>query len=254
MKALTRPERLVLCVLGDLRLASPDAGAERLSDAEKLDLLVDDIAGKTVFLGQDGAPLVAPGGRENSWTEGLPAAAAKWRHMPEVSCELPESAPGFVVRAFDDVVLFERLDFATGEGFGDCVRVAMEGAGEALPRLFRVPQFPPDAEALVGEGDGATRSGVSERQVVVRFPTASPVRALDYLVTVRYAEADLVKVAIEKCVLSGGLFRAVDDATAICAFGVDELPWNVDLDFCVVPRNAFGAGGRAIHAKGRVRR
>ena len=252
MKARTSREVLTFGVLGDLRLASSDVETERLSDAAKLDLLLGDLAGKSVFVGQDHAPLTAPGGRENSWTDGLPPAAAAWRHMPDVSRELPESSPGFVLRVFDDGVLFERLDFATGRRLGDDRYVPITGVAETLSRRAPVPQFQMDAKILVCEGDGVTRSGKHERQVTVRFPTASPVRAFDYAVTVRYAEADLVKVAIEKRVFSYGLFRPVDDATASCVFGLDELPWDVALDFEIVPRNAFGGTGKALHAFGHI--
>ena len=248
MKSRTNREVLTFGILGDLRLASSDADAGRLSDATKLDFLLGDLAGKSVFIGQDHAPLMAPGGRENSWTDGLPPAAAAWRHMPDVSRERPESSPGFVLRVFDDGVLFERLDFATGRRLGEDRYVPIMGVAEALPHRAPVPQFPLNAKILVCEGDGVTRAGKHERQVTVRFPTASPVRAFDYAVTVRYAEADLVKVAIEKRVFSYGLFRPVDDATASCVFGLDELPWDVDLDFGLVPRNAFGGRGRAVHA------
>lgn len=246
MKARTSREVLTFGVLGDLRLASSDVETERLSDAAKLDLLLGDLAGKSVFVGQDHAPLTAPGGRENSWTDGLPPAAAAWRHMPDVSRECP--APGMILHVYDDGVLFERLDLATGGRLGEDRYVSVKGVPEVLLNHAPVPQFSPDAEAMVSEGDGVTRAGKHERQVTVRFPTASPVRAFDYAVTVRYAEADLVKVAIEKRVFSYGLFRPVDDATASCVFGLDELPWDVDLDFGLVPRNAFGGRGRAVHA------
>lgn len=248
MKARTRREAFACGIPGDLRLASPGVDTERLSDAEKLDWLLDGLAGKALFVGQDHAPLKAPGGRENSWTDGLPPAAAAWRHMPDVSRELPTSSPGLVLRVFDDGVLFERLDFATGRRLGEGVYVPIAGVAEALPHRAPVPQFPWDAKIVFCEGEGQTRAGASERQVTVRFPTAAPVRAFDYVVTVRYAEADLEKVAIEKCVFSYGLFRPDDDATAFCSFGVDELPWDVDLDFSLVPRNAFGGRGRAVRA------
>ena len=252
MKARTSREVLTFGVLGDLRLASSDVETERLSDAAKLDLLLGDLAGKSVFVGQDHAPLTAPGGRENSWTDGLPPAAAAWRHMPDVSRERPKSAPGMILHVYDDGVLFERLDLATGGRLGDSRYVSVKGVPEVLLNHAPVPQFSPDAEAMVSEGDGVTRSGKHERQVTVRFPTASPVRAFDYAVTVRYAEADLVKVAIEKRVFSYGLFRPVDDATASCVFGLDELPWDVALDFEIVPRNAFGGTGKALHAFGHI--
>ena len=252
MKARTICAELAFAVPGDLRLASPDADVERMSDGEKLGSLFEDLSGKTVFVGQDCAPLKTPGGRENSWTDGLPIEAAAWRHMPDVSRELPASSPGFVVCAFDDGVLLKRLDLATGRRLGEDRYVPVKGVAEMLPHRISVPQFPVDAKIHVCEVDGKTRIGKSERQVTVRFPTASPVRAFDYVVTVRYAEADLEKVAIEKCVFSYSLFRPVDDATAFCAFGVDELPWDVNLDFILVPRNAFGGRGRAMRAVYRI--
>lgn len=252
MKARTRRELLSFAALGDLRLASPDAEADRLSDAEKLDSLLCDLAGKSLFVGQDAVPLKVPGGRENSWTDGLPAVAAAWRHMPDVASELPESAPGLFLRVFDDGVMFERFDLVTGGRLGDVVYVPVKGVAEALINRVPAPQFPAYAEAMVSEGDGKTRAGKHERQITVRFPTASPVRAFDYAVTVRYAEADLLKVAVEKRVFSYGLFRPVDDATAYCAFGVDELPWDVELDFEIAPRSAFGVAGRLLHAKGYI--
>ena len=252
MKSRTRREELSFGILGDLRIASPDVDVKRLSDAEKLELLLDGLAGKAVFVGQDHAPLKAPGGRENSWTDGLPPEAAEWRHMPDVSRELPKSAPGLFLRVFDDGVLFERLDFATGGRLGDSRYVPVKGAAEVLLNHAPVPQFSTDAEALVSEEDGVTRAGKHERQVTVRFPTATPVRAFDYAVIVRYAETDLVKVAIEKRVFSYGLFRPGDDATAYCAFGLDELPWDVELDFGIVPRNAFGGTGTPLHAVGYI--
>ena len=252
MKAQTRRERLAFAAIGDLRLASPDAEAAGLSDAEKLDSFLGELAGKALFVGQDAVPLKAPGGRENSWTEGLPPEAAEWRHMPDVSRELPKSASGLFLRVFDDGVMFEQLDLATGGRLGDPGYMPVKGVAEALLSHAALPQFPSDAEALVSEGDGVTRSGKHERQVTVRFPTAAPVRAFDYAVTVRYAEADLVKVAVEKRVFSYGLFRPVDDETAYCVFGLGELPWDVELDFEIVPRNAFGGMGKALNAVGYV--
>ena len=252
MKTRTSREILAFGILGDLRLASPEVKAERLSNAEMLDSLLGDLVGKSVFVGQDHAPLKAPGGRENSGTDGLPSNAAAWRRMPDVSCELPKSSPAMILRVFDDGVLFERLDMATGGRLGDSIYMPVKGVAEVLLNHAPVPQFSSDAEALVGEGDGVTRAGKHERQVTVRFPTASPVRAFDYAVIVRYAEADLVKVAIEKRVFSYGLFRPVDDAMASCVFGLDELPWDVELDFEIVPHNAFGGTGKALHAVGYI--
>ena len=252
MRSRSNAPTLNFVILGDLRLASPDVEAEKLSNDEKLDSLLGDLAGKSVFVGQDHAPLKAPGGRENSWTDGLPSNAAAWRHMPDVSRELPKSVPGMILHVYDDGVLFERVDMATGRRLGDSRYVPVKGVAEVLLNRAPVPQFPTDAEALVSEGDGVTRTGKHERQVTVRFPTSSPVRAFDYAVTVRYAEADLVKVAIEKRVFSYGLFRSVDDATAHCVFGLDELPWDVELDFEIVPHNAFGGAGKALHAVGYI--
>ena len=97
---------LAFAAFGDLRLASPDAEAAGLSDAEKLDSLLGELAGKALFVGQNAVPIKAPGGRENSWTDGLPREAAAWRHMPDVSREIPGSAPGLFLRVFDDGVMF----------------------------------------------------------------------------------------------------------------------------------------------------
>ncbi len=252
MRSRDNTPTLTLGVLGGLRLASPDVDVDGLSNSERMDSLLEDLSSKSIFVGLNHVLRKAPGGRENSWTDGLPSAAAAWRHMPEVACELSEPSAGFVLHVFDDGVLFERLDFATGMALGDGRYVPIQGVAEALPLRVAVPQFPTDAEALACEGDGKTRDGKPERQITVRFPTASPVRAFDYAVTVRYSEADLLKVAVQKRVFSYGLFRPVDDATAFCAFGVGELPWDVALDFEIVPLSAFGGAGAPLHATGYV--
>lgn len=201
--------------------------------------------------------LRAPGGRENALAEGLPAEAAEWRHMPDISREAENARHGLIARANSHGVTFRRLDLATGRALGEDVFVPPGAEGvAALERRAATcpaPAFPEEAEAFVEEGTGKTMAGKAERQLTVRFPTArAPSRAFDYSVVVRYAEADLVKTAVEKRVYACGLFCPEDEAMASCVFGFDELPWNVELDFEIVPRTAFGGKGKALHAHGYI--
>ncbi|MBR2837634.1 MAG: hypothetical protein IKE55_02520 [Kiritimatiellae bacterium] len=199
----------------------------------------------------------APGGRENALAEGLPPEAAQWRHMPDISREAGTARHAWVVCADARGATFRRLDLALGRALGDDVAVPF-GTGGVAALVRReaecpAPEFPKDAEAFVEEGTGKTMAGKVERQLKVFFPAArNPSRAFDYAVTVRYAEADLVKTAVEKRVYACGLFRPEDEPAVSCVFGFDELPWNVVLDFEIVPRSAFGGRGRALHAQGYV--
>ena len=199
----------------------------------------------------------APGGRENALAEGLPAEAAAWRHMPDISCEVGTARHAWVVRVDTHGVTFRRLDLALGRALGDDVAVPF--GTEGLATLMRreaecpAPEFPESAEVFLMEGTGKTMAGKIERQLKVFFPAArNPSRAFDYAVTVRYAEADLVKTAVEKRVYAYGLFRPEDESAVSCVFGFDELPWNVELDFEIVPCTAFGGKGKALHAQGYI--
>ena len=58
--------------------------------------------------------------------------------------------------------------------------------------------------------------------------------------------------AVEKRVYPYGLFRPDDEATVSCVFGFGEMPWDVELDFEIVPRSAFGGAGKALHARGYI--
>ena len=199
----------------------------------------------------------APGGRENALVEGLPPEAAAWRHMPDISDEAGKARHGLVVRVESCGVTFSRLDLATGRALGEEVSIphGAEGAAALARRAAEcpAPEFPEGAEAFAEERSGATMAGRAERQLRLRFPAArEPARAFDYAVTVRYAEADLVKTAIEKRVYAYGLFRPEDEELVSCVFGVDELPWNVGLDFEIVPRSAFGGRGKALHTQGYI--
>ena len=201
--------------------------------------------------------LRASGGRENALAPDLPSEAAVWRHMPDIAREASKSWHGLVVQTRGNGLVFRRLDLVTGRSL--CTDVAVPLGAEGVAALVRreaewpAPQFPEGAEALVTERSGTTMSGAVERQVSVCFPAAqTPTRAFDYAVTVRYAEADLVKTAVEKRVYSYGLFRPEDDAAIECVFGVGELPWDVALDFEIVPRSAFGGAGAPLLAYGYV--
>lgn len=201
--------------------------------------------------------LRAPGGRENALAGGLPPEAAEWRHMPDISREAGKARHGMVVRANSCGVTFSRLDLATGRALGEDVFVPHGAEGvsalECRAAACPAPEFPEDAEVFVEEGTGKTMAGKIERQLTVRFPTArAPSRAFDYSVTVRYSETDLVKTAVEKRVYAYGLFSPEDEAMASCVFGFDELPWDVELDFEVVPRTAFGGAGKPLCAKGYI--
>ncbi len=199
----------------------------------------------------------AAGGRENALAEGLPPEAAAWRHMPDISREAKTARHAWVVRVDAHGMTFCPMDLALDRALGDDVAIPFGREGVAM--LMRreaessTPAFPNDAEALVDEGTGKTMAGNVERQMTVRFPSArTPSRAFDYAVTVRYAEADLVKIAVEKRVYAYGLFRPEDEEIVSCVFGFDELPWDVELDFEIVPRNAFGGVGKALHAVGYI--
>jgi len=199
----------------------------------------------------------AAGGRENALAEGLPPEAAEWRHMSDVSREAGKVRHGLLVSVDSQDVAFRRLDLATGRAL--CEDVVIPSGGDGAAALMRreaacpASEFPEGAEAFVEEGTGKTMAGKVERQLTVRFPAArAPARAFDYAVTARYAEADLVKTAVEKRVYAYGLFRERDEASVSCAFGFDELPWNVELDFEIVPRTAYGGAGKALHARGYI--
>ena len=200
----------------------------------------------------------AAGGRENALAEGLPPEAADWRHMPDVSREAAKARHALVARVDASGAVFRRMDLALGCALADDVVVPLGGsrscatATDAIsaPRL-PAPEFPEGAGAFVEERTGKTMAGRVERQLVVSFPAARvPSRAFDYAVAVCYAEADLVKTAVEKRVYPYGLFRPKDEDFVSCAFGFEELPWNVELDFEIVPRTAFGGTGRPLHAHG----
>ena len=202
----------------------------------------------------------APGGRENALAEGLPPEAAEWRHMPDISREAGRARHALVVRVDANGTTFRRMDLALGCALADDATIPMAGARSCAAATDativsrpRTPEFPKGAEALIEEGTGKTMAGKIERQLTVRFPSArTPSRAFDYAITVRYAEADLVKIAVEKRVYAYGLFRPEDEAIVSCVFGFDELPWDVELDFEIVPRNAFGGAGKALHARGYI--
>ena len=195
----------------------------------------------------------ASGGRENALAEGLPPEAAEWRHMPDISREAAKARHGLVVRVDAGGVAFRRLDLALGRALSDDVTIPMAGRGAPTSPILDVPpppEFPKGAEALVEEGTGKTMSGKVERQLTVRFPAARvPSRAFDYAVTVRYAEAGLVKTAVEKRVYAYGLFCPEDEPVVSCVFGFEELPWDVELDLEIAPRTAYGDTGMPLRAQ-----
>ena len=189
----------------------------------------------------------APGGRENALAEGLPPEAAEWRHMPDISREAGKARHAIVVRVDAHGATFRRMDLALGSALCEDVATPIGAPCHV------VPEFPEGAEAFIEEETGKTMAGHIERQMKVVFPAArKPTRAFDYAVTVKYAEADLVKTTVEKRVYPYGLFRPEDEASVSCVFGFCELPWDVKLNFEIVPCTAFGDEGKPLCAEGYI--
>ena len=198
--------------------------------------------------------LIAFGGRENSVPFGERHVASEGKQMPDVLKTVAQTAHhGQVVTVFGDRLEFERIDIETLKPLGekwvmprnDYGSLSYERRAAAAP----VPEFAAEATASVAEGRGKTMRGAEADQVTVTFPTVrTPVRAFDYEVTVRYAEGDLEKVALQKRVYTYQLYRPVEfeEATATCAFARDELPHDVELRFEVRPLNCFGGRGAPI--------
>ena len=203
--------------------------------------------------------LIALGGRENSVPFGERAVASEGKQMPDVLKTVSQTAHhGQVVSVFDDRIEFERVDIETEKPVAATDVMPLKDYGalsyERRAASAAVPEFAAGATATVDEGKGRTMRGAEVDQVKVTFPTVrEPVRAFDYEVTVRYAEGDLDKIAVQKRVYSYQLFRPVqfEEPTAYCAFARDELPQDVELRFEIRPLNCFGGRGapvRATHA------
>ena len=113
------------------------------------------------------------------------------------------------------------------------------------------PQFAPEAAVTVQVcPQGHDLEGVGHRNepcVYVTFPAARPVdgcRVFDYVVT---AKAAGKAVSTKMLFAAGGLLPPDKfDRPTECLFSLKELPAGKDVTFEIVPRECFGAAGRAL--------
>lgn len=179
------------------------------------------------------------------------------RPYPSMStCGLGRASHGSVLSLYDDALVIERIDFASGKKVDDDVRLPLPlethpedpfvvAAGAAAP------EFPPEATVKVRVRDGRNAMGEPERQLYARVEQARAVsphgRAIVNTFEVLDAETGAVLASADA--LQPGQGLPVEDGyrhPAECAFALDALPKDRRVQVRVTPRNAAGKGGRPL--------
>lgn len=166
---------------------------------------------------------------------------------------------GLVVSVYDDRVVFARVALKGGERLGPDWTLSFADrealSVERRKRTLRVPEFAPGAKVSVNFVAGKTTKGEAADLVRVTFPTATPVRAYEYEVTVVCAEGGVDAVVAQKRVYSRGVVLPpeAEPAEATCDFDRGELYHDLPLRFEVRPLDSFGRKGRAISAERTVK-
>lgn len=202
--------------------------------------------------------LIPIGGRENTRVCGaedpmpsqMPAIGSGARHYQ-------------IVTAYDDALVFQRMDYASGKPLGPdwVVPLPFDGSMSFARRAAReeAPAFAPDAKVAVARDE--------KGRIVVSFPPAlRPVRAYDYEVTLEVKDVDAVRPHRVKRVFSPVFHRPpeVETLPVTCVFAEDDVPkqyrvaggWGepgpLSADrgrsyrFLVRPCACFGAKGEAV--------
>ena len=171
---------------------------------------------------------------------------------------------GMLARVYGDRIVFERMDFLSGEKLGGDWTVPLP-AKEPMPFSFErranagiAPQFPSGAALAVRMTTGKNRGGGSvkseERRVLeVTIPAANRVgagRVFDYAVEMSGKDG-----VDRKFVFASGFHRSsgTKEANEPTVFKVDAdlLKSRGELLVKVVPRNSFGVAGKALEAAAR---
>lgn len=166
-----------------------------------------------------------------------------------------------IVTVYDDAIVFQRMDYASGRPLGPdwVVPLPFDGSMSFARRTAcdTAPQFAAGAKIMLS----ADEKGRS----VVSFPPAlEPIRAFDYEVTLEVRDVDVVRPQRVKHVFSSVFHRSPDLETfpVTCVFAADDVPrqylnaWdnNRPLDpdqglsyrFLARPCTCFGTKGEAI--------
>lgn len=177
----------------------------------------------------------------------------KWAQAPFAECtqdDLGRSRQGYIVRVFDDMVVFERHEFGKGGKIGvDWIMPLGKYDPHPFDRseLLKVigkPQFRPGAELKVERGAAQT--------VKLSIPPADGnpkcrVFAFDVAVT---AEKSAEPTKPLKCVFATGCnmnaAHAPNGGVTTVELKKDELPSGQTLTFTVTPRSCLGTSGTPL--------
>ena len=190
-------------------------------------------------------------GRENG--RGAGTGGSGREQMP--SLPLGECRQGMFATAYDDVVVFERIDFANGGrklGADWVVSVPADGS-LALARRREVtpaPAFAEGAAITVARRAGKDRRGRVSEQIVVVFPAAvAGGRAFDYEVTGSFRVRDVAATVVRRVFSRHyGAAPEVDVERCSCVFARDEFPAAGQVAFSVRPVDSFGRFGASVSA------
>ena len=197
----------------------------------------------------------SPDGLENTGGMG-----SDLKQMPPVDHDW--SAQALVLSAYDDRLVFERVDFGMPgicESLGPDWVVPLPSA-ESRPFAFAsraakaaAPVFPEGATVEVSAPfDGKTRGGKSSRQVRVSFPQALSAsskrgRAIVYCVEALQTGGDLVDEPVLKRFVQAHGFNKSDEhvwpkgrPSVECVIAVSALPAGADIRFRAFAIESFG--------------
>lgn len=186
-------------------------------------------------------------------SNGLSPGTCKWAKAPFAECtqdNLGRSRQGYIVRVYDDMVVFERHEFGKGGKIGaDWIMPLGKYdphpfARTELLKVIDKPQFREGAELKVESG--ATQT------VKLSIPPAdgnSKCRVFAYDVAVT-TEKPTKSTKPLKCVFATGCnvsaAHAPNGGVTAVEFKKDELPSGEALAFTVTPRSCLGTSGAPV--------
>jgi hypothetical protein len=186
----------------------------------------------------------------------LSTDTCKWAKAPFAECtqdDLGRSRQGYIVRVYDDMVVFERHEFGKGGKIGaDWIMPLGKYdphpfARTELLKVIGKPQFKPDAKLAV---EALKPSNSQTFKLSIPSADGNPkcrVFAYDVAVAAVKPEKPIKPL---KCVFASGCNvsapHAPNGGVTTVEFKNDELPDGATLTFIVTPRSCLGTTGDSI--------
>ena len=186
----------------------------------------------------------------------LSSDTCKWAKAPfaeSTQDEFGRSRQGYIVRVYDDMVVFERYEFGNGGKIGSDWIMPLDKydphpfARAELLKVIGKPQFRPGAKLAV-----ETLNLSNSQTFKLSIPPADgnpDCRVFSYDVAVS-ADESVKSVKPLKCVFASGcnvnVAHAPHGGVTTVEFRKDELPSGDELTFAVTPRTCLGTAGASL--------